>query len=94
MLNIKAGTGQTDMKILEESALKRAEEKVYTDLADIYLKNMRCKEVAYLSTDTVQDVINKVRILVIFNVLLFVMISLLRDCGFQRHNHVENRALF
>ncbi len=28
--------------------------KVYTDLADIYLKNMRCKEVSYLNTDTVQ----------------------------------------
>ena len=73
MLNIKAGTGQTDMKILEESALKRAEEKVYTDLADIYLKNMRCKEVAYLSTDTVQDVINKVRITVFFSIPFFCL---------------------
>ena len=58
-LNLKAGTGQTEQSILEASALKRAEEKIYTDLADIYLKNMRCKEVSYLSTDTVQDVINK-----------------------------------
>ncbi len=37
-LNLKAGTGMTDLKTLEEAALKRAEEKVYTDLADIYLK--------------------------------------------------------
>ena len=59
---LTAGTGMTDQAILEQSALKRAEEKVYTDLADIYLKNMRCKEVSYLSTDTVQDVINKVRL--------------------------------
>ena len=58
-LNLKAGTGETDMATLEESAMKRAQEKVYTDLADVFLKNMRCKEVSYLSTDTVQDVVNK-----------------------------------
>ena len=29
------------------------------DVADIYLRNMKCKEVQYLSTDSVQDVINK-----------------------------------
>ncbi len=59
MLNIKAGTGMTDEATLIEVAKKRADQEVMVDLVDVYLKNMRCKEVSYLSTDSCQDVINK-----------------------------------
>lgn len=59
ILNVKAGTGQTDAETLAKVALARQEEKVYMDSVDIYLKNMRCKEVQHLSSDSVQDVINK-----------------------------------